>query len=236
MPEKTDQHIFSTRTLNTELVEKLQRAGHAYREMDFIKVEHNFNPESFYARLHNTDTQARIFTSKNSVHSLKMLAKEHNIDLPKKKTFTVGIKATQMLADLGIKASARADNAISLAQIIARNADVESVDFFCGDKSLDDLPEYLESKNIKVNREIVYHTQLVHENIDTSPVKGLIFLSPTAAFAFFKKNKVNEAIPAFCIGATTAEAVRLRCNNPRINANEPSIESVVDKVIEYFDK
>lgn len=234
MPEKTEPHIFSTRTLDSELVDKLKKAGHAYREMDFIKVEHSFNPETFHSRLHSTDTQARIFTSKNSVYSLMKLAEDNPIDPPKKKTFTVGIKATEMLAEMGIKASARADNAISLAQIIARNADVEAVDFFCGDKSLDDLPEYLESKNIKVNREIVYHTQLVHEQIDSSKVKGLIFLSPTAVFSFFKKNKVEENIPAFCIGATTAEAVRLRCNNPRINANEPSIESVVDKVLAYF--
>ena len=69
-----------------------------------------------------------------------------------KRNFTVGVRATEMLEEFGIKADARAGNAISLAQIIARNKDVKAVDFFCGDQSLDDLPEYLESKGVSVHR------------------------------------------------------------------------------------
>jgi uroporphyrinogen-III synthase len=138
------------------------------------------------------------------------------------------------LAELGIKSNVRSDNAMILAQIIARNADVKAVDFFCGDQALDDLPEYLASKNIKVHKEIVYHTDLVHEKVSTELFDGLIFLSPSAVYSFFKKNNVNTKIPAFCIGATTAEAVRRRCDNPRIIAHQPSIIGVVERVIEYF--
>lgn len=228
--------IFSTKVLEPYLQQKLEEAGIALIQDDFIEVSNDYNTDSFINYLNNPNSQARVFTSKNAVISLARLAESNEFDISEKKNFTVGIRATEMLAELGIETAARAGNAISLAQIIARNKDVQAVDFFCGNKSLDDLPEYLESKGIVVRKEIVYKTELVHHQVETKPVDGIIFLSPTAVYSFFKKNKIDINIPAFCIGATTSEAIHFRCNNKRIESNEPSIESVVDKVIEYFQK
>lgn len=229
--------VFSTKQLPPALSQALSAAGLRYREKNFIEVFHEYNRDQFLERLNYPESQARVFTSKNAVRSLEKLQAElpQRLELIPKKTFTVGIRATEMLQDFGLKTAARADNAISLAQIIARNKDVQAVDFFCGDQSLNDLPEYLESKNIKVHREIIYHTELTHEEVDTSAVEAIIFLSPTAVYSFFKKNKIDPAVPAFCIGATTAGAVNLRCDNRRILADEPSLESVVAKIIEHFN-
>jgi uroporphyrinogen-III synthase len=227
--------IFSTRCLPENLQVMLSEAGFDFQEKDFIQVEHRFIEEAFRERLLHSDSQARVFTSKNAVRSLKMLLEANaEITIPAKKLFTVGIKATEMLVKFGLKANVRADNAIVLAQIIARNSDVKEIDFYCGDKALDDLPEYLRSKNIKVNKEVVYHTELVHEEVDCSAFSGVIFLSPTAALSFFKKNQISPKIPAFCIGATTSEAVRMRCENPRICAKDPTLEGVIKKIIEHF--
>lgn len=227
--------LFSTRVLPSEMEEQIKNAGLELRSKDFIKVENTFDAAKFRDCLMHSESSARVFTSKNAVRSLKaLLDSDPKISIPEKKTFTVGIKATEMLAELGVKSNVRAENALKLAQIIARNPDVKSIDFFCGNKALDDLPEYLESKNIRVHLEVVYETELVHETVATEDIKGLIFLSPTAAFSFFKKNKVSSTIPAICIGATTAEAVRLRCDNPRICADDPTLQGVVNKVIEFF--
>ncbi len=227
--------IFSTRVLEDELSQKMEASGIGLRQSNFIEVEHRFDESSFLKSLNNPQSQARIFTSKNAVFSLQSLAEKNELNLTPKKTFTVGIKASEMLEQFGLRPNARADNAISLAQIIARNKDVKAVDFFCGNKSLDDLPEYLTSKGIKVHKEIVYNTELVPEKVESQHFEGIIFLSPTAVYSFFKLNKIDPAIPAFCIGATTSEAVHLRCENPRIESDEPSVESVVDKVIEHFN-
>lgn len=226
--------IFSSRTLPDTLSEKLVSAGFRLRQKDFIEVKHDFDQKSFAARLNNPESQARIFTSKNAVYSLQKLLETESISFTKKKNFTVGVKATELLAELGIETSARAQHALALAQIIARNPDVEKVDYFCGTKSLDDLPEYLESKGVGLHKEIVYHTELVTHEIETASLDGIIFLSPTAVYSFFKKNKLNPNVPCFCIGATTSEAIHLRCDNPRIPSDEPVLESVIDKVIEYF--
>lgn len=226
--------IFSTRVLDDSLSKQITDQGFNYEELDFITVSTKYDLESFGTHINNPNSQARIFTSKNSVRSLKDLQEKQNLTLDQKKTFTVGVRATEMLEDLGIKTNAKAGNAISLAQIIARNKDVKSVDFFCGNKSLDDLPEYLESKGIIVHKEIVYNTELEHHIVETNNFDAVIFLSPTAVYSFFKKNKLKPEVPTFCIGATTSEAIHFRCNNLRIEADEPSIQSVVKKVIEYF--
>ncbi|MDZ7847699.1 MAG: uroporphyrinogen-III synthase [Owenweeksia sp.] len=237
MPDDSGKpFVFSTRSLKPELTSRLQNAGIHYQEQDFIQVSHDFDGDSFLYKLNNPATQARVFTSKNAVFSLRKLARKNRLQLEPKKIFTVGIRATEMLTEeFGLKTAARAKNAISLAQIIARNKDVQAVEFFCGNQSLNDLPEYLESKGINVHKEVVYKTDLVHDQVNTSSIDGLIFLSPTAVYSFFKKNKINPHIPAFCIGATTSEAVHLRCTNPRIESDEPSIESVVEKVVEHFE-
>lgn len=228
--------IFCTRTLPDEQSERLVEAGFRIRQKDFIEVQHTFNEATFLDRLNTKETQARVFTSKNSVLSLATLLDANPTQIVSKKTFTVGVKATEMLKDLRIHTSAKAGHALALAQIIARNSDVDAIDFFCGNMSLDDLPEYLESKGIRVHKEIVYQTEMVHHEVETASVNGLIFISPSAVYSFFKKNKINPEIPCFCIGATTSEAIHLRCDNPRIPSNEPVLESVIDKVIEYFGK
>jgi uroporphyrinogen-III synthase len=148
----TAKHIFATRQLPESAAEKLIDAGFNLDQFDFIKVETRYDEISFLKQINNPASQARIFTSKNAVRALADLLSKNPIELDKKKNFTVGIKATEQLADLGIKTSVRSDNAMILAQIIARNADVKAVDFFCGDQALDDLPEYLGSKNIKVHK------------------------------------------------------------------------------------
>ncbi|HAD98767.1 MAG TPA: hypothetical protein DCG19_15245 [Cryomorphaceae bacterium] len=226
--------IYSTRSLPEELVQKINARGIALQQDDYIEIDYDFNEESFYQRLNNPASQARIFTSKNAVFSLQKLAASRSLSFISKRNFTVGVRATEMLEEFGIKADARAGNAISLAQIIARNKDVKAVDFFCGDQSLDDLPEYLESKGVSVHREIVYKTKLVQHKVDSSLFGGVIFLSPTAVYSFFKNNTLKPETPCFCIGATTSGAVHLRCKNRRIEAYEPSLESVVDRVIDYF--
>jgi uroporphyrinogen-III synthase len=226
--------IFSSRILPDSESERLVKAGFRIRQKDFITVKQAFDTDRFTQRINNPDTQARVFTSKNAVRSLATLLKDEALSIDRKKTFTVGLKATEMLKELGVDTSARAGHALALAQIIARNSDVDAVDFFCGNMSLDDLPEYLENKGVRVHKEIVYHTEMVQHEVETASVHGLIFLSPSAVYSFFKKNHINPETPCFCIGATTSEAIHLRCDNPRIPSNEPTLTSVIDKVIEYF--
>ncbi len=228
--------VFSTRILDKSQMQKLKGHGISVEQYDFIKIKHIFDESSLLKRLNNPITQARVFTSKNSLHKMRKLIGNSSLKLNPKKNFVVGISAAKMLRDFGIKVNASADNAISLAHIMARNHDIKAVDYFCGDKALNDLPEYLESKSITTNKEIVYQTEVKHKKVFTSNLNGVIFLSPTAVSGFFKKNSLPPDIPIFVIGTTTQKTVHFHCTNKCILADKTSLTSVTDKVIQYFNR
>lgn len=226
--------ILSTCLLKEENLQKLELAGINLTQKEFVSYSVIYNDKSFEERLLNYDTQARVFTSKASVRSLYHLLQQKTLDIIPKKTFSVGQVATRMLHEMGISVAARSSNALSLAQIIARNTDIRAVDFFCGTQTLNDLPEYLESKGILVHREEVFEIDMHPVKLDTTRFNGIIFLTPSAVFSFFKDNNLAKNIPVFCIGETTSEAVHYRCENPRMIADEPSEEGVIAKVLEYY--
>ena len=228
--------ILATSILPTEQRQRMRAAGLRLEDLQLVSYRLEYDARRFANRLLDAGTQARVFTTKGSVRSLKKLITATGLKVPPKKTFTVGIRATQMLEKLGIRSVARAGNAISLAQIIARNQEIKAVDFFCGSHTLNDLPEYLESKNIRVQREEVFVMDMKEQQVETCDVDAAIFLTPSAVFSFFKKNELDPGIPVFCIGQTTASAVHLRCDNPRIISPKPYTASVVSETIRYFRK
>ena len=226
--------ILATCLLKKESTDKIMGSDIDLIQREFVSYTLNYNDQGFREKLLNPESQARVFTTKTSVYCLYELMKTEPLEMIPKKTFSVGRVATQMLEDLGISVAARSGNALSLAQIIARNQDIEAVDFFCGTQTLNDLPEYLESKGISVHREEIFKIDMHTVTLDTSNLDGLLFLTPSAVFSFFKDNAISKEIPVFCIGETTAEAVHYRCENPRILADVPSEDGVIAKVIQHF--
>ncbi len=227
-------NLLSTKVLPDDLVQAFIKKKINLRQKDFIDVQLDYNARSFKARLNNPSSQARVFTSKNALFSLQKLADEEGIEFHRKKNFVVGIRATELLQDFGQRVDVKSGNAISLAQIIARNKDIKEVDYFCGDKALEDIPEYLSSKGIKVNKEVVYRTSMVAHEVEYLMLHAVMFFSPSSVFSYFKRNRLKLETMVFTIGATTADAVKLKCNNSIILADEPSIPSTVKKVIEHY--
>lgn len=226
--------VLSTKVLNNEQESALCADGIQLFQKDFVIYTLHYDKEEFSRRLNDPATQARVFTSKASVRSLIDLLDSTRLDLNPKKTFTVGIQVTEMLRNLGIDVAAKSTNAISLAQIIARNADVKAIDFFCGTQTLNDLPEYLITKGISVNRTEVFNIGMKPESVSLMAADALLFFTPSAVYSFFSCNQPAESVPVFCIGETTAEAVHYRCDNPKILADEPTDDSVIAKVLEFF--
>ena len=109
----------------------------------------------------------------------------------------------------------------------------ESFTFFCGQNRLDTLPNYFNFNQMIWNTYEVYQTELTPVKIESEP-NGILFFSPSGVESFFLKNKINPNQVAFCIGETTAEtAVQNGFKKVEI-ANEPSIESVIERAIHFF--
>ena len=95
----------------------------------------------------------------------------------------------------------------------------------------DFLPDTLRLVNITLNEVEVYETILTPHKIDFTP-NGILFFSPSGVQSYLQENKIENE-NCFCIGNTTAEALKLVTSN-RIIAHQPTVENVVMKCIEDY--
>lgn len=221
--------ILSTKTLSTIQKEELVKANIQVIEADFIKTEN----ASFEIKNLNKNL---IFTSQNAV--LSILQHPTIEDLKKKIVFCVGLKTKELLNENGFTVEAYTGYAEDLAEIITLVYSDESFTFFSGNLRRDTLPEMLSENEITFNEIKVYDTTLTPQKI-SEKVDGILFFSPSAVTSYLKKNTLtNEKL--FCIGNTTADSLRAVLSETKIKniktAYQPSVDNVIEQVIEYYNK
>jgi uroporphyrinogen-III synthase len=119
-----------------------------------------------------------------------------------------------------------------LAEIITLIYSNESYTFFSGNLRKETLPKALSEANVKYNEIQVYETTLTPQKIKTT-VDGILFFSPSGVESYLKDNKIKNEI-CFCIGNTTAEALEKNKVKNIVIANQPSVEDVIEDVIEEY--
>lgn len=214
--------IVSTKNLSEKQKQPLLTKNFSVFDQDFIAIQNkDFDFE--------TTNDYLIFTSQNAVESI---LRNKNIAVFKlNKCFCVGEKTKDLLVDNGFEVIEYSAYAEELASIICSQYSNNSFTFFCGTIRRDFLPEAMRLVNIKWDEVLVYETILKTHKIDFVP-NGILFFSPSGVESYLKKNKIENEV-CFCIGNTTAEALKLVTPN-RIIANQPTTESVVMKCIEYY--
>ncbi|CAM4423984.1 uroporphyrinogen-III synthase [Flavobacterium terrigena] len=227
MSDKTT--ILSTKTLSAIQKQVLLDEAIQVIEADFIKTEN----ASFEIKNLNKNL---IFTSQNAVLSIFQHPKIE--DLKQKTVFCVGLKTKELLNENGFTVEAYTGYAEDLAEIITLVYSDESFTFFSGNLRRDTLPEMLSENEITFNEIKVYDTTLTPHKI-AEKVDGILFFSPSAVTSYLKKNSLaNEKL--FCIGNTTADALRNVLSETKIKniktAYQPSVENVIEQVIEYYNK
>ena len=106
--------------------------------------------------------------------------------------------------------------------------------FFCSDIRRNDLPDFLSSTKIKVKEIVLYKTLLVPKYIIQN-YKAVLFFSPSAVQSFFISNKSEPGTSFFCIGSTTANALKKAAPvKTIIVADKPTQQNVVEKLITHF--
>lgn len=220
--------ILSTKILSTIQKQVLLANTIQVVEADFIKTEN----AAFEIKNLNKNL---IFTSQNAVLSILQHSKIE--ELKQKTVFCVGLKTKELLNENGFTVEAYTGYAEDLAEIITLVYSDESFTFFSGNLRRDTLPEMLTENEITFNEIKVYDTTLTPHKI-TDKVDGILFFSPSAVTSYLKKNTLaNEKL--FCIGNTTADALRDVLSETKIKniktAYQPSVENVIEQVIEYFN-
>lgn len=218
--------IVSTKVLLSNQKQELLNANFDLIEADFIKtVDRDFELTELNDNL--------IFTSQNAVRSFFKHPKFEELKpkLQQKNVFCVGLKTKILLSEAGFNVVAYTGYASDLAEIITLIYANESYTFFSGNLRRETLPEALKEAGVKFNEIQVYETSLTPHKIKT-PADAILFFSPSGVESYLKENSIKKET-CFCIGETTADALEKITKNIVI-ANQPSVEDVIEDVIEEY--
>lgn len=151
-----------------------------------------------------------VFTSVNGVKALEELMANGLQVRPEVKIFAVGSKTREALEGLGLEAMVPGtQDAEHLAEFIAEKGKIDSVIYFHGNLSREELATGLRNHDIEVMEVEVYRTIIRPVSLPESPVEAILFFSPSAVEGFKRGQGFEDDLPPlFAIGPTTGDALR----------------------------
>jgi len=226
-------HILCTRPLPESLIEEASQSDIGIEVLPFIETESILSVEvQQEIELVSTEIAIVVFTSMNAVDAVTIFLDGHQ---PNWSIYSIGTATGRLVKEYfgEDKVAGTANDAASLAELIAADRFADEVIFFCGDQRRDELPGILQQYEIEVNEIVVYQTIAVPHKIEKE-YHGILFFSPSAVNSFFSKNKAAGKTILFAIGNTTGNEIRKYSANKIIISDEPGKENLVAKMIEYF--
>lgn len=214
--------ILSTKKLLPNQKQFLLNANFAVIEADFIEIKN----KEFHIDKNSSNL---LFTSQNAVKSF--LENKNATEFKGNKIFCVGLKTKALLEKNGFKVIASEEYASELAEIIVNDFSKEKFTFFSGNLRRETLPEAFQKANISFEEIEVYETILAPKKINVE-VNAVLFFSPSGVESYLKENKIGDK-KCFCIGTTTAEALKEIAENIII-ANQQTVENVIIQTINYY--
>ena len=231
---KNNFSILSTKILKPYILQQLVDNDFNILEHNFIKIEEIKNTQ--FISVLNEHQPNYIFTSKNAVRSFVKQTVDSKIKINKKAVFcTLSGETQKALLDEGFSATLVADNATDLANKIIKEKNFKEAIFFCGEKRRDELPIILREAGIALTELVLYKNIEQPKKIDND-FQAILFFSPSAIKSFFKENVLQKTTACFCIGYTTANALKeYKITNKTIVSNYPSQQVMIDVVLNYFN-
>lgn len=215
--------ILSTKKLSKALKKKFSDAG-------IVCVDKNFIQTKSISFKHPQLNDYLVFTSKQAV---KSVLKSDIKNLKTKPVFCVGLKTKMYLEKQQFVVKAFADYAEELVTIIKDDYKNSSYTFFCGNIRKNTIPDYFKQNEIAYNEIVVYETTIKPHIIKDS-FDGILFYSPSGVISFLENNLIEQKM-CFCIGTTTANALKNKTENIVI-AKQPKIENVITEAINYYNR
>lgn len=231
---KNNLTILSTKILKPYIKSQLLENDFNVVEHDFIKLINIEAPEA--KTIVTTHLPNYIFTSKNAVKSFVEYVSKNKITLNKKSNFFALSGETKIaLEDEGYKVNISKDNAQSLANEIISASKETAFIFFCGDKRREELPDALAHAGLQLTEVVLYKNILQPLKIDEK-YQAVLFFSPSGVQSFFEENVFAKTVQCFCIGYTTANALKeYKLNNKVTVISYPSQQVMIDEVLHYFN-
>lgn len=210
--------VLSTKHLTPDQQALLEAAGLSGESYNALKI-------SYLQVVVPGVVENAIVTSQHTVQALI------NNQIQIKHCFSVGRKTAAMLRDHGYRVVETTDYGKELAQLLVDRYPQRHFTFFCGSLRLDTIPDVLQSQGVSWEEIKMYEVNLVPKKIGRT-FDGIMFFSPSGVESYMLENTIGTVV-AFCIGDTTAEAVKPYTHRIVV-AHPPTVEDVILQVIEYF--
>ncbi len=216
-------NIYSTKTLSQDQ-KQLFHDKVVSESSDFVKISLN--------RISNQVLKPMpkrvIITSKNTVEALLMnFSKE---DFQFEDIYCVGRRTKRLVTQKIGTVTHSETNSKKLAEYLAKEIPGSEVTYFCSDIRLEELPNILNSNDIKVTEVMAYETKFDAVKIKNT-IEGVMFFSPSTVQSFKQENDAD--VIAYCIGETTAKEARKHFKDVRV-AKIPTVESVIELVNSHY--
>ncbi|MGD8426376.1 MAG: uroporphyrinogen-III synthase [Balneolaceae bacterium] len=179
-----------------------------------------------------------IFTSTNGVKALEELMNAGLQVRPEVQLFAVGSKTQKALKKLGLESKIpQIQDGRHLAELIIKEGKINSVIYFHGNLSRDEMTSRLVEEGIEVVGLEVYKTVIKPVTMPGKPISGILFYSPSAVEGFKQGQGFSGELPMlFAIGPTTAEALRKETDHSVEVAIQPDTEVLLRTVADYIFK
>lgn len=177
-----------------------------------------------------------VFTSANGVKALEELMKAGLQVRPEIQLFAVGAKTREALQELGLDAKIpRMQDGKHLAELIINEGKINSVIYFHGNLSRDEMTDRLQDDGIEVIELEVYETVINPVEMPREHVNGILFYSPSAVEGFKQGTGFDQELPPlFAIGPTTAKALKEETDQHIEIAKQPDTEVLLRTVSDYI--
>jgi uroporphyrinogen-III synthase len=155
---------------------------------------------------------------------------------PEVKLFAVGAKTREALRDLGLDAKIPlTQDGKHLAELIIEEGKINSVIYFHGNLSRDEMASLLRQEGIEVIELEVYKTVINPVDMPNKPISGILFYSPSAVEGFARGTGFDEELPPlFAIGPTTAGALKEHTDQHIEIAKQPDTEVLLRTTADYI--
>ena len=120
-----------------------------------------------------------------------------------------------------------------VAKLIIENGEKEVL-FICGKQRRTELPQLLNTANIKLTEAVIYRTEILQKELNLQSVDGLAFMSPSSVKGMSENGGFN-GLPCFAIGTTTAQTLKEHGQQPIIS-KKSSAESIMLTAQAYFNR
>jgi uroporphyrinogen-III synthase len=175
-----------------------------------------------------------VFTSTNGVKALEELMNSGLQIRPEVQLFAVGAKTQEALEELGLEAKIpfQQDGA-HLAELIIEEGKINSVIYFHGNLSRDEMTDALREAGIEVVEVEVYKTAIQPVDLPAEEVDAILFYSPSAVEGFKQGQgfEQEQELPSlFAIGPTTAKALGQETDQAVHMAEKPDTKMMLQAI------